>query len=119
MPPHQQAVENFGQAENTNPGKDGSLLRLPGSLHPGGRIQGPRGRGRRGRADGTWTQVLHEHWPASRAGGESARERFDAYLEELRKASGLALQVNAFDDATRNLLTVARVTGKVADTERG
>jgi hypothetical protein len=69
-------------------------------------------------ADGTWTQVLHEHWPASRPGGESARERFDAYLEELRKASGLALQVNAFDDATRNLLTVARVTGKVADTER-
>ncbi len=69
-------------------------------------------------ADGTWTQVLHEHWPASRAGGESARERFDAYLGELRKASGLTLQVNAFDDATRNLLTVARVTGKVADTER-
>ena len=69
-------------------------------------------------ADGTWTQVLHDRWSAIPAGGESARDRFEAYLEGLRKAAGLALQIEAFDDATRNLQPVARVTGSVASIER-
>lgn len=69
-------------------------------------------------ADGTWTRVLHDRWSASPAGGESARDRFEAYLEGLRKATGLALQIQAFDDATRNLQTAARVTGAVASIER-
>jgi len=69
-------------------------------------------------ADGTWTRVLHDRWAASPAGGESARDRFEAYLQELRKAAGLTLQIKAFDDATRNHLTAARVTGAVASIER-
>ena len=69
-------------------------------------------------ADGTWTRVLHDRWSASPAGGESARDRFEAYLEGLRKAAGLGLQIQAFDDATRNLQTAARVTGAVASIER-
>lgn len=69
-------------------------------------------------ADGTWTRVLHERWSAAPAGGESARDRFEAYLEGLRKAAGLGLQIQAFDEATRNLQTAARVTGAVASIER-
>jgi hypothetical protein len=69
-------------------------------------------------ADGTWTWVLHDRWSASPTGGESARDRFEAYLQELRKAAGLSLQIKAFDDATRNQLTVARITGEVASIER-
>jgi hypothetical protein len=69
-------------------------------------------------ADGTWTRVLHDRWSAAPAGGESARDRFEAYLEGLRKAAGLGLQIQAFDEATRNLQTAARVTGSVANVER-
>jgi hypothetical protein len=69
-------------------------------------------------ADGTWTRVLHERWSSAPTGGESARDRFEAYLEGFRKAAGLGLQIQAFDEATRNLQTAARVTGAVASIER-
>jgi hypothetical protein len=69
-------------------------------------------------ADNTWTRVLHERWSVAPAGGESARDRFEAYLEGLQKAANLSLQIQAFDAATRNRESVAQVRGSVASTER-
>lgn len=52
------------------------------------------------------------------AAGESARERFEAYLETLQKAVGLKEQIAAYEDASRNRDVVTRVTGSVASSER-
>lgn len=69
-------------------------------------------------ADRRWTRMLHDRWAAPPVGGESARDRFEAYLDSLRKATGLDLQIKAYEDATRNHLVAARVTGAVASAER-
>ena len=65
---------------------------------------------------GPWssTGVIEHRLPR----GESARERFDAYLETLQKAVGLEEQIAAYDEATRNRDIVTRVTGSVAGSER-
>ena len=57
-------------------------------------------------------------YQAPPAAGESAPERFDAYLETLQKAVGLKEQIAAYDDASKNRDIVTRVTGSVASSER-
>ena len=52
------------------------------------------------------------------AAGESARERFDAYLETLQKAIGLEEQIIVYEEASKNRDAVTRVTGSVASSER-
>ena len=69
-------------------------------------------------ADDDRTSLIHRRYQASPAVGESARERFDAYLETLQKAVGLKEQIAAYDDASRNRDIVTRVTGSVASLER-
>lgn len=68
--------------------------------------------------DGQWAIRLHDRWCTPPAGGESARDRFNAYLETLRKVVGHDIGTRAYEDAARNRDTVARVTGAVANTER-
>ena len=68
--------------------------------------------------DRGWTELIHRRWNTTPATGESARERFEAYLEMLRKSIGLPEQVEAYNDASRNRDVVTRVTGAVAGTER-
>lgn len=68
--------------------------------------------------DGQWAVRLHDRWCAPPAGGESARDRFNAYLETLRKVVGHDMGTRAYEDAARNRDTVARVTGGVANTDR-
>ncbi len=69
-------------------------------------------------ADDDRTSHIHRHYQTPPAAGESARERFDAYLETLQKAVGLKEQIVAYDDASRNRDIVTRVTGSVAGSER-
>ena len=68
--------------------------------------------------DDDWTLVIHKRYQTPPATGESARDRFDAYLETLEKAVGLDEQIGAYDEATRNRDIVTRVTGSVASSER-
>ena len=68
--------------------------------------------------DDDWTLVIHKRYQTPPATGESARDRFDAYLETLEKAVGLEEQIGAYDEATRNRDIVTRVTGSVASSER-
>ena len=69
-------------------------------------------------ADDDWTSLIHRRYEAPPAAGESARERFEAYLETLQKAVGLEEQVAAYDEASRNRDVVTRVTGSVPSAER-
>lgn len=70
-------------------------------------------------ADDDWSALIHRRYEATPAAtAESARTRFDAYLETLRKAMGLAELVAAYVDASRNRDVVTRVTGSVASSER-
>ena len=69
-------------------------------------------------ADDDWTSLIHRHYQAPPAAGESARERFDAYLETLKKAVGLEEQIAAYAEASRNRDVVTRVTGSVPSSER-
>lgn len=69
-------------------------------------------------ADDDRTSLIHRRYQTPPAAGESARERFDAYLETLQKAVGLKEQIAAYDDASRNRDIVTRVTGSVASSER-
>ena len=69
-------------------------------------------------ADDDRTSLVHRGYQTPTAVGESARERFDAYLETLQKAVGLKEQIAAYDDASRNRDIVTRVTGSVASSER-
>ena len=68
--------------------------------------------------DDDWTLVIHKRYQTPPATGESARDRFAAYLETLEKAVGLEEQIRAYDEATRNRDIVTRVTGSVASSER-
>jgi hypothetical protein len=69
-------------------------------------------------ADEGWTSLIHRRYQTPPTAGESARERFEAYLETLQKAVGLEEQIAAYEDASRNRDVVTRVTGSVAGTER-
>ena len=69
-------------------------------------------------ADDDRTALIHRRYQTPPAAGESARERFDAYLETLQKAVGLEEQIAAYDEASRNRDIVTRVTGSVASSER-
>ena len=68
--------------------------------------------------DDDWTSVIHRRYERAPGTVESARERFDAYLETLQKAVGLEEQIAAYDGASRNRDIVTRVTGSVAGSER-
>ena len=69
-------------------------------------------------ADEDRASLIHRRYRTPPAAGESARERFDAYLETLQKAVGLEEQITAYDEASRNRDIVTRVTGSVASSER-
>ena len=69
-------------------------------------------------ADDDWTSLIHQRYRTPPAAGESARERFDAYLETLRRAVDLEEQIAVYGEASRNRDVVARVTGAVAGSER-
>lgn len=69
-------------------------------------------------ADGHWTTRLHDRWSTPPAGGESALQRFNAYLDTLRKVVDHETGTQAYEDAARNRDTVARVTGAVPAAER-
>ena len=69
-------------------------------------------------ADDDWTSLIHQRYRTPPAAGESARERFDAYLETLRRAVDLEEQIAVYGEASRNRDIVARVTGAVAGSER-
>lgn len=62
-------------------------------------------------SDSQWTTLLHQRWSTPPMGGESARDRFDAYLESLRKVVGTQENFAAYEDASRNREVVARITG--------
>ena len=44
-------------------------------------------------ADDNWTTFVHRRYRTPTAAGESARERFDAYLDTLRKAIEIEEQI--------------------------
>ena len=69
-------------------------------------------------ADDNWTSLIHQRYQTPPAAGESARERFDAYLESLLRAVDLEEQIDVYEKASRNRDIVARVTGSVAGPER-
>ena len=69
-------------------------------------------------ADDDWTSLIHQRYQTPPAAGESARERFDAYLETLQRAVDLEEQTAVYEEASRNRDIVTRVTGKVASSER-
>lgn len=71
-----------------------------------------------GAAEEDWTVHIHRGYTRRPGAEESARERFEAYLDSLKKAVGLEEQVAAYEDASRNRELVARVTGKVPSAER-
>ena len=69
-------------------------------------------------ADDNWTTFVHRRYQTPTAAGESARERFDAYLDTLRKAIELEEQIVTYEEASKNRDIVTRVTGLVANSER-
>ena len=69
-------------------------------------------------ADDNWTTFIHRRYRMRTAVGESAKERFDAYLDTLRKAIELEEQIVAYEEASKNRDIVTRVTGSVASSER-
>lgn len=69
-------------------------------------------------ADDDWTSLIHQRYQTAPAAGESARERFDAYLETLRRAVDLEEQIAVYEEASRNRDIVTRVTGEVASSDR-
>ena len=69
-------------------------------------------------ADNNWTSLVHKRYDLAPPAGESARQRFDAYLETLEKSVGLEEQIAAYQEASRNREVVARVTGSVPSSER-
>ena len=71
-----------------------------------------------GRLTDDWTALIHRRYQSAPHGGESARDRFEAYLDNLKKSADLPEQVAAYEDASRNRDVVARVTGNVAGAER-
>ena len=69
-------------------------------------------------ADDDWTSLIHQRYQTPPAAGESARERFDAYLETLQRAVDLEEQTTVYEEASRNRDIVTRVTGSVPSSER-
>jgi hypothetical protein len=67
--------------------------------------------------DDDWTPLIHRRYETPPAAGESARDRFDAYLETLQKAVELKEQILAYDEASRNRDVVTRVTGNGSSLE--
>lgn len=65
-----------------------------------------------------WTALIHRRYQAPPAGGESAKDRFEAYLNTLENAIGLEEQISAYEDASRNRDIVARITGSFVSSER-
>ena len=62
-------------------------------------------------SDSQWTTLLHQRWSTPPTGGESAKDRFDAYLESLRKVVGTHENFAAYEEASRNRDVVTRITG--------
>ena len=69
-------------------------------------------------ADDNWTTFVHRRYQMRTAAGESAKERFDAYLDTLLKAIELEEQIVTYEEASKNRDIVTRVTGSVASSER-
>lgn len=69
-------------------------------------------------ADDDWTSLINQRYRTPPAAGESARERFEAYLETLQRAVDLEEQIAVYGEASRNRDIVTRVTGAVAGSER-
>ena len=69
-------------------------------------------------ADDDWTSLIHQRYQTPPAASESARERFDAYLETLQRAVDLKEQIAVYEEASRNRDIVTRVTGSVPTSER-
>ena len=69
-------------------------------------------------ADADWTTLIHRRYDAPPPAGESARDRFGAYLETLQKAVGMRELSNVYEEASKNRDVVTRVTGAVASLER-
>lgn len=65
-----------------------------------------------------WATSIHAGYSTPPVAGESARHRFEAYLDSLKKAVGLEQQIAAYEEATRNRDIVARVTGGVPGKDR-
>lgn len=69
-------------------------------------------------ADDDYASLIHRRYETPPVAGESARARFDAYLESLGKAVSLTEQIAAFEAASKNRDVVTRVTGQVPSSER-
>ena len=69
-------------------------------------------------ADDDWTTLLHRLYETPPEAGESAKDRFAAYLDTLQKAVGLEAVEEAYAEASKNRDVVTRVTGSVASSER-
>ena len=69
-------------------------------------------------ADDDWTSLINQRYRTPPGAGESARERFEAYLETLQRAVDLEEQIAVYGEASRNRDIAARVTGAVASSER-
>ena len=69
-------------------------------------------------SDGHWTTLIHSRWTAPPAEGESAAQRFGAYLKTLKKVAGREAHSAAYEDASRNREVVAKVTGAMSNEER-
>jgi len=61
---------------------------------------------------------MHQRWSTPPTGGESAKDRFDAYLDSLRKVVGTHENFAAYENASRNQEVVARITGSSDAKER-
>ena len=69
-------------------------------------------------ADDDWTSLINQRCRTPPGTGESARVRFDAYLETLQRAVDLEEQIAVYGEASRNRDIVARVTAAVASSAR-
>lgn len=69
-------------------------------------------------ANSHWSEVLHARWCEPPADSESAIQRFTAYFDTLIKSVGREELFRAYEDASRNIQMVARVTGAVSNVER-
>lgn len=69
-------------------------------------------------ADVGWAALIHRRYQTPPASGESAKDRFEAYLDTLKNAIGLEEQILAYEEASRNRDIVARVIGPFPSSER-
>ena len=120
-PSHPLALGGAGAAAQKTPrvgrahaASNGPIARLPRRFI----LDDPGARPRIDDPDDDWTAVIHRSYRTPSPTSESARERFEAYLETLQKAVGLTEQIDAYDEASRNRDIVTSVTGSVANSER-